>query len=205
MSSRNSLPSAQFERLKRLTNQQATLHAALRDHYSFWNLALASGGFVSSVALLSFVLVSDEFILRTTGISPDAFRWLMAILAILNVAITSVALVWRPEVQAAAHAQAVRHYALAKHAIHHLESSDRDLSLDELEKLTNAYLDDRDLPHVPEHRFLELKRWHLIKLDLSKEIDKNPHDPLWLIRLRVWWRHQKSRNQVAEVEIGTGS
>ena len=51
--------------------------------------------------------------------------------------------------------------------------------------MTVHYLDNRDLPRIPEKRFLELKKWHLEKVAMSKALDENPHQSLDEIRKRL--------------------
>lgn len=190
----------QLKDMERLTNQMATMHSGLHNHYTWWNSALNILLLVISACLLSLAFISEEFVQRTIEISPDVFKWINGIAAIANFSFGLVLLVWQPSQKAAAHSQAVAHYTKAKYEIKRLKSkevwlTEEELQLTEeelqlaeekLQRIEAQYLEDRDLPRIPEDKFLPLKRWHLIKVDLSKQLDKNPFEPLWLIQLKFW-------------------
>lgn len=42
--------------------------------------------------------------------------------------------------------------------------------------------------HIPDSRFLTLKQKHLVKIELSKQLDNNPSLCLPLARIKLWWR-----------------
>jgi hypothetical protein len=160
-----------LRRIIRLANQQATMHGWLSDRYGTWNLALTIGSLVSSAALLAFVFASD-FVQRTTGISADAYQWVTGLIALTFFCVTLVGLAWQPAGRSARHDQAVRHYTKAKYEVGRLlDSASGSLDAESVRRIEDLYLDDRDLPRIPEHRFLKLKRWHKLKVAISKELD----------------------------------
>jgi hypothetical protein len=175
------------DRLKktlRLTNQQATMHAWLSDRYGVWNLGLTIASLVSSAVLLAFVFASD-FVQRTIGVSADAYQWVTGLVAIAFFCVTLVGLVWQPAGRSARHDQAVRHYTKAKYEVGRLlDAASASLDEESVKRVEALYLDDRDLPRIPEGKFLKLKRWHKLKVAISKELD---HDlsPVRRIRRRV--------------------
>ena len=69
----------QLKRMRHTANLQSTAHSWLRDFYGRWNLRFTISALLVSAFLLPLVLVSDEFIQRTTGLSADAFKWITAI------------------------------------------------------------------------------------------------------------------------------
>jgi hypothetical protein len=156
-----------FER----ANQQATMHAWLSDRYGVWNLVVTISSLISSAVLLAFVFASD-FVQRTTGLSADAYQWVTGLIALIFFCVTLVNLAWQPGGRSARHDQAVRHYTKAKYEIGHLLDSGSDsLDLESVRRLEELYLDDRDLPRIPEGKFLKLKRWHKLKVAVSQELD----------------------------------
>lgn len=173
-----------LRRILRLANQLATMHGWLSDRYRMWNLVLTISSLVSSTVLLAFIFASD-FVQRTTGISADAYQWATGLVALVFFCVTLVSLVWQPTGRSARHDQAVRHYTKAKYEVGRLlDSASGSLDAESAERLEQLYLDDRDLPRIPERKFLKLKRWHKLKVAVSKELD---HDlsPVRRIKRRL--------------------
>jgi hypothetical protein len=82
-----------------------------------------------------------------------------------------VGLVWQPAGRSARHDQAVRHYTKAKYEVGRLlDAGSGALDEESIKRVEELYLDDRDLPRVPEGKFLKLKRWHKLKVAVSKEL-----------------------------------
>lgn len=157
----------------RVANQQATMHAWLSDRYGAWNLGLTIASLVSSAVLLAFVFASD-FVQRTAGVSADAYQWVTGLVAIVFFCVTLVGLVWQPAGRSARHDQAVRHYTKAKYEVGRLlDAGSGALDEESIKRVEELYLDDRDLPRVPEGKFLKLKRWHKLKVAVSKELDQD--------------------------------
>ncbi|MDP9454680.1 MAG: hypothetical protein CYG60_19915 [Actinobacteria bacterium] len=160
-----------LRRTRRVADQQATMHAWLSDRYGAWNLGLTIASLVSSAVLLAFVFASD-FVQRTTGVSADAYQWVTGLVAIVFFCVTLVGLVWQPAGRAARHDQAVRHYTKAKYEVGRLlDAASGSLDEGSIKRVEELYLDDRDLPRIPEGKFLKLKRWHKLKVAVSRELD----------------------------------
>lgn len=181
----------QLKTMNRRANQMATMHSKLRDDYAWWNSATNVFLLVFSACLLSIAFISDDFLQRTIGMSPDTFKWVNGITATANFSVSLVLLAWQPAEKAAAHAQAVNHYAKIRYEIKRLEAKANQLTEDDINSLEESYFDTRDLPGISEQQFLPLKQWHLLKVALSKELDVNPYAPLWFLRLKMWLRGSK--------------
>ncbi|MCY7285416.1 MAG: hypothetical protein LH679_18685, partial [Cyanobacteria bacterium CAN_BIN43] len=176
----------QLKTMNRRANQMATMHSRLRDHYAWWNSATNIFLLVFSACLLSIAFISEDFLQRTTSISPDTFTWINGITATANFSMSLVLLAWQPAEKAAAHAQAIKHYAKTRYEIKRLEAKPDQLTEDNIKTLEEFYFDTRDLPGISEKQFLPLKQWHLLKVALSKELDANPYQPLWFLQLKMW-------------------
>jgi hypothetical protein len=185
MSNPGSSLTDQLKTLSRRANQMATMHSRLRDHYAWWNSATNIFLLIFSACLLSIAFIFDDFLKRTTGISSDTFKWINGITATANFSVSLVLLGWQPAEKAAAHAQAVNHYAKTRYEIKRLEAKANQLTEDDVKALEESYFDTRDLPGISERQFLPLKQWHLLKVALSKELDVNPYAPLWFLRLKM--------------------
>ncbi|MBD2121018.1 hypothetical protein [Trichocoleus sp. FACHB-262] len=181
----------QLKAMNRRANQMATMHSKLRDDYAWWNSATNFFLLIFSACLLSIAFISDDFLQRTIGMSPDTFKWVNGITATANFSVSLILLAWQPAEKAAAHAQAVNHYAKIRYKIKRLEAKANQLTEDDINSLEESYFDTRDLPGISERQFLPLKQWHLLKVALSKELDVNPYAPLWFLRLKMWLRDSK--------------
>jgi hypothetical protein len=115
MSNPNNPLIEQLKSISRRANQMATMHSRLRDHYDWWNLIINICLLIFSACLLAIAFISDDFLQRTIGISPDTFKWINGIAATANFSMSLVLLAWQPAEKAAAHAQAVNHYAKRRH------------------------------------------------------------------------------------------
>lgn len=173
-----------LKRVLRLANQQATMYGWLSDHYGRWNVALTFGSLLIAVVLLALVFASD-FVQRTTGASADAFQWATGVAAVLSFLITLVGLAWQPAAKAASHRQAINHYTKAKYEVGRHLDSDEAIMAESVRQIEERYLDTRDLPNISDRRFLKLKRWHLEKVAVSRELDNNPHESIRSIKRRL--------------------
>jgi hypothetical protein len=175
----------QLEKLKRKADQQATAHAWLRDRYSLLNSILSTASLVTGVFLLAIVMASADLVKRTLGIPTDWYQWFVALLAAGSFSIVIVQLAWRFDSKTTLHDQAVRHYTKASYSASRMIRESGVIAPERVVALQSDYLDDRDLPRIPETKFLPLKQWHLRKVQMSRELDKNPHEPLKTMRKRL--------------------
>lgn len=171
-----------LENTKRVANQNADMHSAETDRYEFYSLFLNCFVLVFSAFLLSLSLASEEFIERTIFLTPDLYKWVLAILAFLNFSITLILLAWRPDSKAAQHKAALAHFARSRHRIDIALSDNEHLKKEEVETIINEYMDTEHLPKISDKRFNKLKQRHLVKVNISKEISRNPHRSICEIR-----------------------
>ena len=178
-------PRKSLSRLKEKADFQTTAHAKLRDEYRFADSIWTMVSLVSGVILLTFVVATPGFINETLGIPARYYQWLITILAILEFSIVIVLLAWRPDVRAEQHERAAVHYTKAATEMGNTLKRDSEVTTTTVEHLRGKYLEDTDLPRIPEHSFLRLKQWHLRKLAVSRELDIHPHESLRSIKRRL--------------------
>jgi len=163
-------PLSILQKLKDNCNMQATAHAWLRDWLGSWNLRLTIAAVFMTAMLLPFSLASDPFVSGVLHLTPNGFKLANAAVALIAFGLVLVQLAWQPGTQSRAHGLAVEHYTKAKLAIQRLEQSG-DVTFAKIEQIQEFYLDQGDLPPIPEKRFIDLKRWHMKKLSESRAID----------------------------------
>jgi hypothetical protein len=179
---------AELQALRQKADQQVTSHSYLRDHYLGWGQRLNLYTLFFSAVLLVFTLASDEFVQRTVGLGPDGYKWAMGTAAFFTFCISLIELAWNPSQKAKAHDQAVAHYLRMNYEMRHLLSSEGKVSREKVRWIQEEYLDANDLPRIPEARSLWLKQRHLLKLAVSRALERNPHQSLWWLRLKLWWK-----------------
>ncbi len=84
----------QLKTMNRRANQMATMHSKLRDDYAWWNSATNFFLLIFSACLLSLAFISDDFLQRTIGMSPDTFKWVNGITATANFSVSLIHLAW---------------------------------------------------------------------------------------------------------------
>ena len=178
---------SELKALRQKADQQVTAHSYLRDHYQGWGQRLNIYTLFFSAVLLVFTLASDEFIQRTLGLSSDTFKWAVGTAAFITFCLSLIDLTWNPGLKSKAHDQAVAHYLRMDYEIRHLLSGGAKATRDQVHWVQEEYLDAADLPRIPEAQSLNLKQRHLMKLSLARALERNPHQALWWLRIRLWW------------------
>jgi hypothetical protein len=152
-----------------IPNFQSTAHAALRDHYAFWNFWLTIGALIPTAALLCLVFVTDDFAQRALHVSADGLKILNAIVALFTFVCVLIQLVWKPDSREAAHAYAAEHFSgMLLRTLSH-EGEDFHESGGKTHDL-----DVRGLPPIPDKSYLKLKQHHLQRIHISELLEVDP-------------------------------
>lgn len=174
-----------LKQLKRKADQSTTAHAWLRDRYQLINSVVTTFSLVAGVFLLALIMASPSLMEASLGINQNQYQWLTAFMAAGSFSIVVVLLAWRPDAKATSHDQAVRHYTKAAYQASSLLQREEPPTEEEVRKIQSEYLDNRDLPRIPERKFLKLKQWHLLKVSMSRSLDDNPGESLRSIRQQL--------------------
>ena len=180
---------AELQAMRLKADLQVSSHSYLRDHYLGWGQRLNIYTLLFSSLILIFTLASEEFIQRTLGLSPDVFKWALSAAAFITFCLSLVELAWDPTSKSKAHDQAVGHYLRMNYEIRNLLNSSGTVTQEKVRWLQEEYLDAADLPRIPESESLRFKQRHLLKLALAKALEQNPHQSLWWLRVKLWWRN----------------
>lgn len=173
--------------MRQKADLQVSSHSYLRDHYQAWGQRLNIYILLCSALLLFFTLASEDFIQRTLGMPADAFKWSEGGVAFLTFCLSLIDLTWNPGTKSKAHDQAVAHYLRMDYAVRALLSGGQ-VNRDKVRNIQEEFLDAADLPRIPEVQAIPLKQRYFLKLALAKELEKDPHQPLWWLRTKLWWR-----------------
>ena len=177
----------ELQALNLKADQQVSSHSYLRDHYLGWGQRLNLYTLLFSAILLFFTLASEDFIQRTLGMGPDGYKWAMGTAAFFTFCLSLIDLAWNPTSKAKAHDQAVAHYLRMNYEVRNLLSSGSRVTSEKIHWIQEEFLDVADMPRIPESQSLRFKQRHLLKLAMVRLLELNPHQPLWWMRVRLWW------------------
>jgi hypothetical protein len=110
----------------------------------------------------------------------------MAATAFFTFCLSLIDLGWNPTAKSKAHDQAVGHYLRMAYEVRNLLGLAH-VKAERAHWIQEEFLDAADLPRIPEADSLRLKQRHLLKLSMAAALKKNPHQPLWWLRMRLWW------------------
>jgi hypothetical protein len=190
----------ELQAMRQKADLQVSSHSYLRDLYLGWGQRLNIYTLFFSALILFFTMASEDFMQRTLGLSPDLFKWALGGAAFGTFCLSLVDLAWDPSSKSKAHDQAVAHYLRMNYEIRNLLSIGN-VSREKVRWLQEEYLDAADLPRIPYDKSLNLKRHYLRKLALAKALEGNPHQALWWLRLKLWWKGEPAPTPGAPREI----
>lgn len=188
-----------LEKIKKKAQMQADIHGQLADYNRWWHNFLLYGTLLTSTFMLSLTFVSEEFIVRTTPLTSDGFKWLQAIIAVGNFFAGLLLSIWRPSDYEAKHRDAVRHYTHVLYEIRSIEERG-DITEKELKEIQNLYLHNITIPPIPDKVFLKLKKRYLVKVTISKYLEEHPHAWIWWVKVRLWLRELWARDLPGNLE-----
>ena len=177
----------ELQEMRQKSDLQVSSHSFLRDHYLSWGQRLNLYTLLFSAVLLFFTLASEDFLQRTLGLGPDSYKWAMGTSAFFTFCLSLIDLAWNPTSKSKAHDQAVGHYLRMNYEVRNLVIAGEAVTAEKIRWIQDEFLDAADLPRIPEGQALGFKQRHLIKLAMTRMLELNPHQPLWWMRVRLWW------------------
>lgn len=175
----------ELKNLRNKANTLASIHSALSDKFGVWHTYLSSALLLVSSVLVGLTFISEQFVQSTVGISPNALKWIVGIISILNFSGVLLLSQWGFDAKAATHRDAVRFYFKIVNRIRFLLENNIELTDEVVEAVRTEYSRTETLPKIPEGAFLELKQRHLQKIAVSRELDRSPFESLKSIRVRL--------------------
>lgn len=175
-------------RVRRVSDMLCTAHAGLRDRYARRALALDLSILALSTWLVALAFVEPRINISLTPFRLDPQVW-GGLLAVGTFFLTIVQLKADWKTRSEAHARTLDLYAEVKREAGYLLAAEL-LDDDGVRRVLARY----DIASavgvaVPEKDFLPQKRRHLVKIALSRRLDKFPASALPLARLRLWCRN----------------
>jgi hypothetical protein len=176
---------AEVERIRRVSDQLCTAHAALRDRCKRRATVLDIAILLSSAWLtaLAFIDPGLEKWLIPAGVDSKLWIGLFGVV-VFFVTLIQFKMDWGG--RAEAHSRSFNMYAEVKREAGYLLASTSDVPAREFQRLAARYDMASDVgTGVPEKDFLRLKRQHLMKVRISKLLDQKPGASVFLTKLKV--------------------
>ncbi|MCY4580336.1 MAG: hypothetical protein OXD31_14995 [Chloroflexi bacterium] len=164
------------------------MHSILRDDYAKRGLLLDSMIVLTSIIIAALAFF-DPSLLNWISIPDQSIKIAIGVLAIIAFFVSVIA--WRVDwkAKADAHGRAAAAYTTVKF---NLTAIDPELDANELERLLSQYEEiSKNSIVIPDSKFLSLKSKHLIKVELSRVLNRSPGACVALIRLKLKLRHSR--------------
>lgn len=181
----------EVERIRRVSDQLCTAHAALRDKYARRNLAFDVIILLCSAWLTAVAFVDPKFSPWLTPFGLDPQLWT----GVFGVAIFGLTLVqsrtdWRGRSES--HDRSFASYVEVKREAGYLLAANGDVLEKEFQRLAARYDMASDTSiGIPENEFLVLKKKHKLKIEVSRLLDEKPSSSIWLTKFKMFIRDNK--------------
>ncbi|HKZ43276.1 MAG TPA: hypothetical protein VJ044_20125, partial [Candidatus Hodarchaeales archaeon] len=146
---------------------------------------LSSALLILSTFLVGMTFISEEFVQKSIGLNPFAVKWIIGIASILTFLGVLLLTEWGFQGKAVEHREAVRFYFRIVNKIRQWLDNAVEITPEIVEQIRSEYAQTQTIPKIPDARFLKLKQWHLRKVAMSREMDKNPFLPIREISKRI--------------------
>jgi hypothetical protein len=176
----------ELERVARVSDMMCTAHAGLRDRYCSWALLLDLAVMLTSAWLVALAFVEPRINVTLTpaGLEPQVWTGLLAIL-VFGLSIMQLRADWKG--RADAHAREFDGFAEVKRDAGLLLAAAPEITEQACRPIFARYGSAGATP-IPESQFLRQKRRHLLKVAISKHLDRHPAASPVLTRFRFWFR-----------------
>jgi len=171
-------------------NMMTTMHAVLRDRYERRALLLSVSMLGAAIALNAFVFVSDQLLAALFFGNAERAKLGIGVLSVvlLVAAIVELRVDWASKGKS--HGEAVQRLGRLKsqyRAVHSREGEGIDLRAEEASLSEEYGRVLADLPPIPDREFARLKAYHRFKCELSRQLERDPAVPHWMVwfRLRI--------------------
>lgn len=173
--------------LGRRADQACSIHACLRDRYTFRAQVLDYGLMAASTYLLGLSFVEPVIgVPLSFGTDPKIMIALLS-LATFFFSIVQFKNEWKTLAQA--HADALFECAAVKSDCRAVTKGTRAATIAELQRIRARYDQIADTgTHIPEREFVRGKARHLRKVYISKYLDSHPGARPWVVSLKMFLR-----------------
>ena len=187
----------EVRRRYRVADMMVTMHSMLRDDYAKRGILLDCVIFASSVVIAALAFF-DPKLFDWLPFGDDVTRITIGVVAVITFLSSIVS--WRVDWKgrADAHGRAAAAYAGAKLRLGEVnaatEAASVERALVEYEEIGKGAVS------IPDKKFARLKSEHLLKIHVSRALDKTPGAPITLLKVIARFRHTRDALAVVDRE-----
>ena len=188
----------EVRRRYRVADMMITMHSTLRDRYRRRSVALDSVIFSSSV-LIAALAFGDRSLVEWLRLTTESTRLAIGTVAIVTFLASLMAWMVDWKGKADAHDRAASAYTSAKFRLAPIDASTGERDMEQVLLLYEEIA--RSTVPVPDSAFLKLKSEHLMKIRLSRLLDRSPGASIRCLKFRLRLRHTRKALDEAQDDM----
>ena len=188
----------EVRRRYRVADMMITMHSILRDRYRRRSVALDSIIFSSSV-LIAALAFGDRSLVEWLRLTTESTRLAIGTVAIVTFLASLMAWMVDWKGKADAHDRAASAYTSAKFRLAPIDASTDERDMEQVLLLYEEIA--RSTVPVSDSAFLKLKSEHLMKIRLSRLLDRSPGASIRCLKFRLRLRHTRKALDEAQDDM----
>lgn len=178
----------ELEKVRRIADMLCTAHAVERATYRRWAAVVDILLMVISVYIVAMAFVDPALVPKLIPDQWNLVLWI-GMLSIGTFILSMLQIMVNWKARADAHHRSFCMYAEAKSKCIELLNANGAISREAYNSVRTRYDMATDIGiHIEDARFRKLKQKHLLKVEISKILDKRPAAWVWYLRVCLWWR-----------------
>lgn len=176
----------ELKKIKRISDMMITAHTCLKERYSRYDFIMDVFLFLSTVFLCAFAFTDPVVLKKYIGTNA---AYIIGICSIFTFFLSYCANKFEWKIRAEKHQGAANKcFEIKKEAEEFIRKIEQGESVN-IDKLTQEYkCCTSAMIKIPEKLFIKCKKWHKMKIEMSKWLDEHPHSWLFLFRVKCWLR-----------------
>ena len=177
-----------FKKLHRITDQSITAHSILRDRYSRRSTMLDVSLLVLSAMITFMSFASKDIIdILLPVVMQNKIALPVVSLLLFVVAIVELRVGWKAKFSS--HGEAAKALAQFKHELTKTISIKKNCDDADVQTLTTNYqYVNSSIVKIPDDMFLQLKKAHKKKIEISKLLDSYPGALIPILEIKIFFR-----------------
>lgn len=175
----------EIKRIKRVSSQMCSMHSSLEDSYKtkalILNLSLTSlSGWLVSLTFIG-PMIGNSF--NPTSLKNEIF---FGIVSVITFILSLFELKLGFKEMSSRHSQSKKCWFKVLQNIRLILNDEQEITKEQVILIQDQVdsADDHSLP-IPSAKFLKLKKEHLLKIKISKQLDSHPGLIIWLYKVKI--------------------
>lgn len=178
----------ELERIRKVSDMLCTAHSGLRDRYSSYSFWIEILVLILSTWLLALTFVEPQLNISLTPFGLNPTLWI-GLIGVFTFGLTVIQMKADWSGRADGHQRAFGAYSDIKRECGYLLASGNQITNEECQRILIRYDMASNIGvDIPEKEFLNQKRRHKIKVDISRHLDNYPSASIFLLKIKFFWR-----------------